>query len=477
MASLPVMVMLAALSGSGEKVLLQFTADWCGSCRTMQPVVDQLVAQGYPIRQVNIDQEKGKGLAEQFGVYSVPCFVFLVDGREVDRITGATTIARLNVMLQKADAQIGTAQTGAIKPAVSNALPGLTARAVPSGSTDDASFRSLEKMKANGPVNTFVRNIRRSTHENENILKASVRLKVDDTEGHSYGSGTIIDTHDEEALVLTCGHLFRDSNGTARIMVDLFLEDQVQAVSGQLIRYDLEKDLALIVIRPGVRITPVPVAMSDRGLGLGETVFSVGCDHGGRPARNQTRITGINLMEGPPNLQVAGKPVDGRSGGGLFTADGVLVGVCKAAFVDENKGLYAAAGSVHAELDEAGLSFVYNDGGDLPKTDPLESPTAPFPLDRKGATTLAVDNFKDAEIICIVRSNSDPTARSQVIVLDQPPPELVEQLAKAMQQQRPQPAKILDAAGRGATTLNEASDRRPVRIGNEPVLRGQSPGR
>ena len=48
-----------------------------------------------------------------------------------------------------------------------------------------------------------------------------MRLRIDDADGHSVGSGTIIDTRSGEALVLTCGHIFRDSQGKGKITIDL----------------------------------------------------------------------------------------------------------------------------------------------------------------------------------------------------------------------------------------------------------------
>jgi hypothetical protein len=51
--------------------------------------------------------------------------------------------------------------------------------------------------------------------------------------------------------------------------------------------------------------------------------------------------------------------VQGRSGGGLFAIDGTLIGVCNAADPADNEGLFAALPSIHDQLDETGLSFVY----------------------------------------------------------------------------------------------------------------------
>jgi hypothetical protein len=72
-----------------------------------------------------------------------------------------------------------------------------------------------------------------------------------------------------------------------------------------------------------------------------------------------SRVTSVDKYLGPANVQVAGQPVQGRSGGGLFALDGTLLGVCNAADPEDNEGLFAALPSIHEHLDEAGLAFVY----------------------------------------------------------------------------------------------------------------------
>lgn len=71
-------------------VLIDFYAEWCGPCRMMAPVVEQF-AEEYDgrvkIGKINVDEESN--LAERFGVQSIPSFIFIKDGKVVDRVTGA----------------------------------------------------------------------------------------------------------------------------------------------------------------------------------------------------------------------------------------------------------------------------------------------------------------------------------------------------------------------------------------------------
>ena len=99
----PMAVAVCTLAGVGDTVLLDFQADWCGPCRTMQPTVQRLEAAGYPVRQVNIDHEPD--LARQYNVSSIPCFVAVVDGRERGRQVGASSFEQLRQMMHSAGVQ------------------------------------------------------------------------------------------------------------------------------------------------------------------------------------------------------------------------------------------------------------------------------------------------------------------------------------------------------------------------------------
>ena len=80
-------------SPSKRGEVLFFNATRCGPCRAMKPVVGQLRRQGYRLRDVDVD--KNRTLANKYGISSVPTFVFVENGSEVNRFTGGTSAEKL----------------------------------------------------------------------------------------------------------------------------------------------------------------------------------------------------------------------------------------------------------------------------------------------------------------------------------------------------------------------------------------------
>ena len=517
---------------AGDVVLLNFSASWCGPCRQMAPLVGEITAAGWIVRHIDVDREGD--LVRRFAVTGVPCYVLLVKGQEVGRINGATTRGELEQLLAKSREPLGLAALPAspaaasmggvplpVTPAAAALAteppvpPQATAAAIMTAGPPAAAVshsdalatpprqRRPSAVPLPEPVAAVSRpplDLTQRAALERRLMAATARLLVEDSQGVSRGTGTVVDCRQGEALILTCGHIFRDSQGKGRVEVDLFGADGPRGVAGQVVSWDLKRDLALVSIFIDRQIEPVRVGGADRSTQVGESVVTVGCDGGDDPTIHHSRVTGVDKYLGPANVQVAGQPVQGRSGGGLFAVDGTLIGVCNAADPADNEGLFAALPAIHEQLDEAGLAFVYRsiypsagpvDVAAIPTGPVLPSMPAEMPpvsFDRRdradalptaateqvgamnGAGAINGSSPKqlspgeqalidhvwrhdgDAEVICIVRPKGATQSPGDVFVLQGTSREFVEQLAKSPPE-RVQPSA---AQGKHATPHHAA---------------------
>ena len=72
-----------------KPVLIDFYADWCGPCRMVAPIVEEIASEHpeYVIGKVNVDQEAE--LASKYGVFSIPTLVVLRNGKVSRKLSGA----------------------------------------------------------------------------------------------------------------------------------------------------------------------------------------------------------------------------------------------------------------------------------------------------------------------------------------------------------------------------------------------------
>ena len=91
---------------------------------------------------------------------------------------------------------------------------------------------------------------------------------------------------------------------------------------------DLKSDVGLVSFRPGCPVRTVRLASASYQVRRNDPVVSIGCNNGSEPTVRSSRVTSLDKFLGPPNIQVAGQPVQGRSGGGLFSADGRVIASC-----------------------------------------------------------------------------------------------------------------------------------------------------
>lgn len=450
------MTISSAAAAEPDNVLLDFTATWCGPCQAMSSIVSRLERQGFPIRKVDVDQEPG--LAAKFRVRSIPCFVLVSNGQEVDRVTGGTTEAQLRQMLNKLPRPQAGGDTARTRESERGA-PRDSGLGVPIPLHQNTETAPPTREKLPGlfgedmepvPPPADPAPLVRGQSADGDPMRSSVRFRVKDGNNINFGSGTIIDSQAGQAIVLTCAHIFRKISASALIEVDLNLgvkSLKPETVTGRVLVSDAEADVALVAITVAYRL-PVTSLGFKSPLAVGDKLFSIGCGGGDLPTRENVELTRINKYRGPENLECTMRPQQGRSGGGLFRQD-ELVGICVLADPRAPRGIYCGLQPVALILEKAGLTHLLprraptsgaqaiaivappgsSDAAAETEATPPSLPALPgtrvADADAEVARLLsehlgdaAPQDLAGAEIICIVRSRV-PGQPSRVVIVNQ----------------------------------------------------------
>ena len=84
---------------SDKKVLVDFNATWCGPCRMLKPIIDEIADTNDSVKVVSIDVDDEEELAEKYNVSSIPCLVLFDKGNEVERSVGFKSKEDIETMI------------------------------------------------------------------------------------------------------------------------------------------------------------------------------------------------------------------------------------------------------------------------------------------------------------------------------------------------------------------------------------------
>lgn len=189
-------------------------------------------------------------------------------------------------------------------------------------------------------------------------LAATVRLKIEDPEGSSFGTGTVIYSNAGKTIILTCGHIFRGFDNSWTITADIgWGSNTIKTLPAQLIDYDANaRDVALVMIETEAQLPVMQLAPRNHVIKSQDFAFAIGCDHGQAPTTFCTTVIKLSPYKSVFKIDAVGRPAQGRSGGGLFSADGQLIGVCNAAVEEFDEGVYTTSQNVWQFLDKTRIS-------------------------------------------------------------------------------------------------------------------------
>ncbi|KAM3405193.1 hypothetical protein ACQJBY_007967 [Aegilops geniculata] len=74
---------------SNKLVVIDFTATWCGPCRFISPILDEIAKKVPNVLFLKVDVDEMKSIAEEFSVEAMPTFVFMKEGEVLDKVVGA----------------------------------------------------------------------------------------------------------------------------------------------------------------------------------------------------------------------------------------------------------------------------------------------------------------------------------------------------------------------------------------------------
>ena len=85
---------------SDKTVLVDFFATWCGPCKMLSPIVDQLADEQPEVKVCKLDVDQSQDIAAQYGVMSIPTLILFKNGEAASKVVGLQTKAALEQMIK-----------------------------------------------------------------------------------------------------------------------------------------------------------------------------------------------------------------------------------------------------------------------------------------------------------------------------------------------------------------------------------------